>query len=66
MKPRFYVRQEINAWQVRDRLAVRDHSDVVAIFTNRREARARVHALNNETRDDRRADQQLTVDGETI
>jgi hypothetical protein len=65
MKPRYYVRQEINAWQVRDRLAVKGHSDVVAIFSNRREARARVHELNNETHEERH-DQQLTADGEMI
>ncbi len=66
MKPRYYVRQEINAWQVRDRLAVKGHSDVVAILSNRREARERMRELNNETTRDHRADQQLTVDGETI
>ena len=66
MNIRYYVRQSTTNWHVMDRLAIRDHSDVVGIFPTRREARDRARELNNETHSDKRADQQLTVDGETI
>lgn len=70
MNPRFYVRQpehkSNHSWLVIDRLRIKDHSDVVAILATRREARARARELNNETHEEHRADQQLTVDGELI
>jgi hypothetical protein len=66
MRPRYYVQQSINVWLVLDRLKIRLHNDVVGTFPSRREARAKAKELNDEARSDRHADQELTVDGETI
>ena len=66
MKIRYYIQQSGTVWLVLDRLKIKLHNDVVCTCKTRREARAKARELNNEMRADYRADQQLTVDGETI
>lgn len=67
MKPRYYVQAVgINHWLVLDRDKIRLHNDVVCSLHSRREARAKAKELNDEIIRDRRTDQELTADGETI
>jgi hypothetical protein len=66
MKPRYYVKHGINKWLVLDRLKIKMHNDTVAILASRKAARDKAKELNNEERQDRTVDQQLTVDGELI
>jgi hypothetical protein len=66
MKPRYYVQQTGNAWLVLDRLKIKMHNDVVVSLPTRKAARHKAKELNDEERQDRRADEELTVDGELI
>jgi len=65
MKSRYYVKQETLTWLVIDRMKPQ-HSSTVVVLSTRKAARDKVRELNDEDRQDRTADQQLTVDGELI
>ena len=65
MKPRYCVKQEMLTWLVIDRMKPH-HTRIIAVLSTRKAARDKAKELNDEDKQDRTADQQLTVDGETI
>lgn len=64
-KARYYVKRDTLTWLVMDRLRPITQK-TVAVLSTRKEARDKTRELNDEERRDHSADQQLTVDGESI